>query len=692
MGVMDWIRGVAPPMPAEVPGKPSPMRPPERAEEVPGKTFADWKKRDEFMRPITREWRESLAFSRGDQYITYNATTWRWNVAPNPLGYPRPRLNIYDSIRRTTVSHMTRNRPASEVLPLSSTATDVESARICNDLLEGYLYDAVDLQNVLVEICTWMWHTNNVYVRPRWDPNRGDLIEEPAPVEPELMGEDGNPVEPPALMREGAIVLDVLSPFQVFPQKEARTFDEAQDLIVEHLLNPEQVKALFPDAKNLEPDTPAAEGTSYLIVQEESQQYSQGQLEYIRVLERWYLPTPKNPRGRHIVTSKNELLADEEYPFARFPIIHAQCERMPMSFHGRASAWDIKSPQKTLNSAWGHLIHHMDLAVNPPWTFSQGSVKPTDMQKRAGAIIPYDAQKGGPPSAVQMATLPQWVIDFPDRCQKLMSDMSISEVSQGRIPYSGLSGRTIAFISDLDATRLGPWAKQLAKLLGRVSVSMLELYRDNAPPEKVIRLTGGSVAEAVTFRTSDLRWGDVRVTESSLMPQPLAVKRELLMQYVQLGIMTPPQYVESMKGSAEIEDIDGKKQDRSWAKDNLALIRMGQDAFTKPWMDFPTHIAVTEEYLRSAEYRRLNPQIQQALEDYWNWLQTTAQAMQPPAPPVGPDGEQMGQDEQQEAPDDVNGGFKSLPGVNAAEEVSLGMGQGGQPMGAIPETGLDNGG
>jgi len=30
--------------------------------------------------------------------------------------------------------------------------------------------------------------------------------------------------------------------------------------------------------------------------------------------------------------------------------------------------------------------------------------------------------------------------------------------------------------------------------------------------------------------------------------------------------------------------------------------------------------------------------------------------------------------------------------VNAAEEVSLGMGQGGQPMGAIPETGLDNGG
>lgn len=644
--------------------------------------FADWSEREEWMRPRTRKWKESLGFDRGDHWGTWNDATRTWASQSLPVSgmlKEKPYVNHYASIIRTIVAHMTKNRPVAEVLPETSSSEDVESAQACNHLLD-HVWQDISIQTLLAGLIRWLLHANIVYVRPRWDPNAGDLV--PLEMPAELEG------QPQQYIRSGKVVVDTLSPLQVFPQKEAKDWKSCGDVIIEHLLTPAQVLAIWPDMQTTpEPDTTGDDGTVFLAVSETEQGYTSGKLEYIRVLERFVLPNPQVPEGRHVCATKDYILTDEPYGEPEFPILCIRGEPYPLSFHGRSWMWDLLGPQRSFNSSYAQIQTHVDLACNPPWLVPKGSVDNKDLTKRAGAIIPYDHLKG-PPTMATFAAVPAWVLDMPERAQKAMSDLSVSEILQGRVPFSGLSGRTVAFISDLDATRLGTLAKSLAEFLGLLGEACLHLIQQNGPDTITFRLLNDSVAELYAFQKASLRFGSVRVTESTLLPIPDSVRRENLNQQFQAKTITLEEYKEALRGTGNLQDTDMQAADRAWARDNLVTIQQGGQPFTGRYMDYPVHLYETRKFMKSAQFRRLHPMMIARIEEYEQKLDLTYQKMQQSMAPATPQAEgapgapapaqpQQGGDDE----DDLVGGQGNAmkaapqnPGVDAAAEQAMGMG------------------
>jgi len=675
MGIGDMLRGVVGQLSADQPAADPELERLKAAidDDPVSDIVEEWTKREEWMRPRTRRWKESLGFDRGDHWGTWNEQTRSWVGAGFAAGAAlrdKPYINHYASIIRTIVSHMTKNRPVAEVLPETSSSDDVESADACNKLLQ-HVWQDINVQGLLAEVIRWILHANVCYIHPRWDANAGALIPEEMP--PEFAG------EPQRYRRAGKIAVDVLSPMQVYPQKEARNWAQCGDVIIEHLLTPSQVMDLWPDmVRTPEADTVGTDGTVLIAATEMEQGYGSGNLEYVRVLERFILPCRKYPAGRHVCATREYLLTDEPYGEPEFPIIQVTGEPYPMSMHGRSWMWDLLGPQRACNAAHTQIQAHVDLACNPPWLVPRGGVDTKDITKRPGAIIEYDHTKGTPQIA-SFATVEPWVRDIPNQMQKVMADLSVSEVLQGRVPYSGMSGRTIAFISDLDSTRLGTMAKSIATFLGVLGETCLDLVKQYGPDSIVFRALDESVAEMVAFQKTILRYGSVRVTESALLPQPASVRREVLLQQLQVGAITQEEYKEALRGAGGPDDTDLQREDRAWARDNIVTIQQGGQPFTGAYMDFPVHIHETRRFMKSARFRRQPPEIIQRFEEYEQKLVAMAAQLAarnaPPQPPTGggapaPGGEAEGADDQ---PASVPGQAAN-PGVNASEEQALGMG------------------
>ena len=629
---------------------------------------SEWTAREEWMRPRTRKWKESLGFDRGDHWGQWNeqSRTWTSAALPSSAGVKdKPFVNHYASIIRTIVAHMTKNRPIAEVLPENSSAEAVEAANACNHVLD-HIWSDIDIRAVEAEVIRWLLHANTCYVRPRWDPNAGPLI--PLEVPPELEGQSQQ------YAREGKVVIDVLSPMQVYPNKEAKNWADCGDVIIEHLLTSRQVKLIWPDLANEpEPDTTGDDGTVFLAQSEMEQGYGsdKGGLDYVRVLEQFVLPCPDRPEGRHLCVTKGMILSDEPYGEPEFPIIHVSGEPYPLSFHGRSWMWDLLGPQRAYNSAHTQVLQHVDLACNPPWLVPKGSVDNKSLTKRAGAIIEFQSNLGAPQPA-SFAQVPAWVQGIPALMQKIMADLSVSEVLQGRVPYSGMSGRTIAFISDLDSTRLGTMASSVATMLGKLGESCLDLVQQNGSDVVTFRQLNDSVAEMMAFQKTSLRYGAVRVTESSLLPTPAIVRRENLLQQLQAKAISPEEYKEALRGAGGPEDTDMQAADRAWARDNITVIQQGGQPFTGNYMDYPVHHYETKKFMKSAQFRRLDPAMIQRFEEYEQKLGSLAQPPAPASVDGAPQAPSTQKEEGEPGQDTMIRGQN--PGVNAQEEQALGIG------------------
>ena len=208
-------------------------------------------------------WILNLAYYNGDQWLAWNGRQlFQPNLRPN-------RITIVDNriqgCVRTEIAKLTMSRPVFTVVPGTSDDEDVNAANL-GEAVMRYLWDHLHAGELTHKALLWSRICGAGFLKATWDSTIGDATEvlvgptnrvltdakgaafRPGQIDPaQLAGSLGMESESIRVKRvsPGDVCIEAKSPFQMFPDPLADTFDECEWVIEESVKSKEYVKQRF---------------------------------------------------------------------------------------------------------------------------------------------------------------------------------------------------------------------------------------------------------------------------------------------------------------------------------------------------------------------------------------------------------------------------------------------------------------
>lgn len=616
---------------------------------------------------LSQRWKEVIAFFHNEQWIQYSATS------KNFIQYKRTRgsqvtINIVQSHAAAIVGMLTQGKPIPSAEPFSGLPSDEERAKFTDALIQ-HISDICKMTTGLENAALWEVLTGTCFAKTYWDSDIG----------PTEIGEDGLP------HRVGQLCIDMLSPFSV-GFCDTTTFEKSPWIYHYAIFTPQEIERRFPDAGEIEPDAYPEDSVNGGVIRFD---VSKGDTDPsgVSVAEWWERPCNKYPDGKHIICTRKKVLLDEAWPgSAPWPITMCILFPVPGSPWGDTTIRPLLPAQKALNYTVSEIIDHISLAANPGMMSKKGTILPG--QKRApGANIEYDNRPGEPvPQPFPSGQLDAWVIQTPkmilDWCEAISR---VSGIIQGQTPFSRISGRTVAYLTENAGKNFGNPAERFIQFIKDIYFNALELWRKYGPLEESLKICGNDGVYAWReFKREDISYRTLKLTESQVLVGSKTARQEQMERWMQNKVIDPGEFRTLMSKTGLIpDDIDVQSLDKAWARRNIDQLKQGVMPEYKKYMMLQTHYDETAKYMKSAEFFDKPPEIQSVFEQYLDYL--VAQ-INPPQPTAGTVPGQPGQPQpsgasqeagtpgpipgMQGAPPDLNGSTNN-PGVDNAEEGAL---------------------
>jgi hypothetical protein len=471
----------------------------------------------------------------------------------------------------------------------------------------------------------------------------------------------------PHVEREGMIAVDVLAPLQVRGEWGPTPWHMKRWHASTIFLPADKVAELY--GVEVEPDTfadefensgevfrvllgggyyGAAEGRGTLGIGD-----SQNKEGLVRIQSLWQAPcdfpgmeeTEESPGGRLLVTTKTRVLADTARP-ARFrytsPIRCFNFVNLPGRPSGTTPLEMLNPIQRTYNRGWAQILEHRNLVTNPIMMVDEasglGDLQPTN---KPGQVVTVNMRTGVTP--ILYAAPPQLSEDVW-RTQALllqeMKDLGYSEGSEGDTPTTNASGELVKELRFNSDRFIGATPKRSAEEYGRMVEDWIAIVPTIWPTEKIIAFAGeDQVIKTVTVLPEMFKQGKVNVVPDveSMLPEGRGERQNNMKALYTMGVWGPPGTPEASAKLLEVLRFPHMGQagrpggaDRVTAEqENNRLVR-NEPAITIPifpWYDSLVHLAVHEQFMKSPEFLKLDPAIQEQFLIHWQAHQVHAQQM-----------------------------------------------------------------
>lgn len=523
---------------------------------------------------LEQQWKINLAFYKGDQYIYFNRSLNRIMLAPTEDG-DKPRYRQRLTSNQITpgvqsyLAKLLKSKPQTYASPGADDVSAVQAAKMAEYLLDAK-WDDLHLSQKMEEAMLWAAVCCQGYWHISWDKDAGEPMSF-------LMGGDGQPivdeelasvyreqlkmqgVDPQTQTKEiktGDIRVDVLSPFQVYPDNTASSFEESKMCVVEYHIPPADVKALY----GIEVEADSVPGAPDYGIPFQTKQSATKTTKVIYC--GYWLPTPAIPEGRYCVFMDNprKILQDGPWPFSfhQLPIVKFSGQPVPGSMYDRAVTEDAVPLQKQLNRKLSQFMEFSNLTISPQMMGPVGSLK-TRRTNEPGLFMEYNMIAGMKPEYITPPQLPQYAMELLTMLNDQIRDVfGLTEVSQGNVPPNVEAGIAIDLLQEMSTDRFAPTILNNERTLGLAGKLILEFAQAYYTEPRLIRMKGanGSMA-AKKFSGADIKGDiDIRVSVGSGMPRTRAGKQAMFMQMVQMGVIQPwqlPKYL-------DIPDLSGIQQ------------------------------------------------------------------------------------------------------------------------------------
>ena len=595
-------------------------------------------------------WILNLAYYNGDQWLAWNGRQlFQPNLRPN-------RITIVDNriqgCVRTEIAKMTKNRPVFTVIPGTGDDEDVNAASLGEQVMR-FLWGHLHAHEIMLKALLWSRICGAGFIKTTWDPTAGEGTEvlvsastrqvltdaQGAPMHGRMLPQAQQQAQSlgldPSSVRAkkvniGDVCLEAKSPFQMFPDPLADTFDECEWVIEECVKSREYVRQRFD--VDLTPDTPANPG----MVEVKMGSFIPGASPYkgIKLREFWAKPSSKYPNGKRCVWAQGQMLVEDNKPFDGLPYVMISSIPVPGRLWPTSIAEQLRGPQTELNKVRSQMAENRNRIGNPTLIASRQAIQ--DPEKFADSVsqpggIAWSDNTIGPLNQqfmyLEAPAIPEYVVQEVATIQESIEAISGQhETTNAQVPPGVTAASAINLLQEADDTRLGPavadYEHQLSKLGGKTLKLVSQFYTD----QRTIRIAGDNGAwEIFDFKGAMLRDNcHVQVQTGSAFPHSKAAKQAALQEWLTFFVQSgnPPH---GRQLAQLIQDFDIGGIDRlieQWTKDEQQIndenlkLSQGTPLNINDYDDDQEHVDGHTDFQKGAKYRGLPQQVQQIFDQH----------------------------------------------------------------------------
>lgn len=546
-----------------------------------------------------REWYQSLAFYFGRQYVQWtntvaDASLQRMIEPIVPSWRVRLVSNKIKPVIRKELARVTKEKPQPYVIPASTDDDDLAAARAGEAIFE-HVTRALKFNKTLRRTQFWTLICGTSFMKDWYDPN--------------LRDEEG-------VM--GSIQIEPVNPFQLYvpdPQEEEL---ENQPFVI-HLLakDPDWVEQVY--KKRIEPDSGSGAGLLeqrflYALGVQETPKKS------VSVKEVWIKPCGRFKDGAKITFAGDTILdIFEGWPFQYTDYPFTKMEHVPTGqFYAQSVIPDLIPLQKELNRTRSQIVEAKNRMAKPQLIAPRGSVDPNKVTSEPGLIIFY-TPGFTPPAPIPLVSLPSYVIEEVNRCQRDMDDISGQhEISKGSAPTGVSAATAISFLQEQDDAMLAPSVTSLEECVARIGTHILSHVDQFWEANRTIRAVGENNAyEVAMFNKASINGNtDLNVQAGSATPRSTAAKQAFIMEMMDKKYITPEQglrYLNMSETGRMYEELQVSA--RQAQRENLRMAN-GEELQTNTFDEDVIHLAEHNMYRRRQAFERLDDQAKIIFENH----------------------------------------------------------------------------
>jgi hypothetical protein len=508
------------------------------------------------------DWYLNVAYYYGEQWVFWNhgridkpkLEEWRIMLVDNRI--------MPANLAR--VARKVKNKPQFVVTPTSLDEDDLNSAELGEAILEND-WSNLHLQQKLFNALMWAEVASAGFWKIYWDKTEGDYKEDyvfdpqgqafpnPQTGRPlradegeQILGIEGFEAKPVSM---GDVKVEVLSPFNIFPDPLAEIIEDCEFIIEENVRSAEYIKKHY--GEEIEPDTDVpigiAESRMFPFITDKG---GAGDYRGISVYELYAKPSSKyGAEGKRVIWTKNKVLLEETLensPFSGCPYVMFSGIKVPGRFWPTSITSQLRGPQTELNKIESQIRENALRIGNPSLLSSrQSNVAYSGLP---GEKVFFDSTTpDAAPSFLQPPEMPVYVQNEVDRITSSITEISgLHEVSKANVPSGVTAASAINLLQEADDTRLGPEIQDLEEGLGKAGTKILKLRAQYQDDNRTIQAAGEDGEWNVTeFRGAILKKNtNVQVQAGSAMPRSKAAKQaamqEILAMVLQYGLEVRP--------------------------------------------------------------------------------------------------------------------------------------------------------
>lgn len=595
--IMGFLSGSG--QPGQQPGDPGqqsgelPPPPPSEAEEV-GLVDAEFKRRQDERRPYELQWRLSLAFLDGNQYL---------DIAPGVMDLVEQPI-LFDFMEREVFNHCAPNietrisklkkvRPILKVKQSNRDRKNLHSSRVGTQILKDAEDDQRQRDRYNEEL-NWMEACGTVFEKKVWNPNIGRLIG---------YAQDQQTGQQKAVC-EGDMETIVVPPQEFYP-------DSCYAKDIEYLKSCIHAKAFHVDeifetwGVRVAPEDMEVQKLVKSMTGQGGLGYGQGGFrfqtvkikDHAIVKEYSELPSKKFPKGRLIIVAGGKRLYSGPLPFnvgddnkPGLPFRRLICLERPGCFWGKTVLERMIPVQRRYNALRNRKAEYLNRCAIGQWTAEEDSIDQETFEATAGepGAIHWHRHSSNPPRPVQNPPLPN---DFDEELQALLTEFSIlsgvSEVSRDSTAPAGVkSGVAIGLLQEQDNTRISNTADNIERFKLQTGKMHLRLCKQFVQFPRTLHIMGkNNVAEVIDWMGSDLNSEDVILDSAPSAGESISQKRQMVFDLL---------------GTQLLQNPDTGRMDKEMRSKVLEMIEMGE------WTS-----ADDEEQLHMSKAERENKSMEQ---------------------------------------------------------------------------------
>ncbi len=500
----------------------------------------DYNARREKRHTLEMQWQLNINFMMGNQY-SYIASN--GNLREDEKQYFWQEKEVFNHIApivETRISKISSNTPSVTVVPASTDESDIQSATLSKEILSS-VANRLNLTDIEKNATTWSEICGTSFYKVIWNTNTGKMV---------ATDELGKSI------REGDVEVEVISPFEIFPDNlSTERLEDLKSIIHARAVDIGEIKSLYGvevekekvNAFTLDSATGNVGGLGYNA---HINRVANTELNnHCILIERYIRPNQEYENGRLTIVAGDKLLFDGDLPYINdelnmrtFPFVKQISNYMPGSFFGTSVVDRLIPIQRAYNAVRNRKHEYFNRSVMNVLAVEDGSIDTDALEDEGlspGKVLVY-RQGSKIPEIMQN---PKMTIDFDTEEERLLNEFkTVSGVSdmmsESYSKYTNMSGIALELLAEQDNTRLSTAIDSTKLAIKTVAKFILRLYKQFAVLPRLIKINGeGSSIQLYYWDKNEISSDDVVFDTSDESSESLAKRRTMLLDLIRQGLM-----------------------------------------------------------------------------------------------------------------------------------------------------------